>query len=74
MMTTDAVFALLTTYGPWVVFAAAFLSCLALPIPTSLMMLAGGAVLGALYPLGPDRRGRLGHTLRGSRIWVCQSG
>ncbi|UWP90423.1 DedA family protein [Aliiroseovarius crassostreae] len=43
MMTTEAVFALLTTYGPWVVFAAAFLSCLALPIPTSLMMLAGGA-------------------------------
>ncbi|MDA5095710.1 DedA family protein [Aliiroseovarius sp. KMU-50] len=43
MSTTETVFALLTNYGPWVVFASAFLSCLALPIPTSLMMLAGGA-------------------------------
>ncbi|UWQ15725.1 DedA family protein [Aliiroseovarius sp. M344] len=44
---TDAVFALLSTYGPWVVFASAFLSCLAVPIPTSLMMLAGGAFAAA---------------------------
>lgn len=40
---TETVFALLSAYGPWVVFASAFLSCLALPIPTSMMMLAGGA-------------------------------
>ncbi|MDE9448885.1 DedA family protein [Aliiroseovarius sp. Z3] len=42
-MTTETVFALLSAYGPIVVFASAFLSCLALPIPTSIMMLAGGA-------------------------------
>jgi len=40
---SEAVFALVTSWGPWVIFASAFLSCLALPIPTSLMMLTGGA-------------------------------
>lgn len=40
---TDTVFALVSTYGAWIIFASAFLSCLALPIPTSLMMLSGGA-------------------------------
>lgn len=34
---------LLASGGVWALFAAAFLSCLALPIPTSLMMLTGGA-------------------------------
>ncbi len=43
MISTDTVFFLLSSYGAWIVFASAFLSCLALPIPTSLMMLAGGA-------------------------------
>ncbi|WP_424943242.1 DedA family protein [Aliiroseovarius crassostreae] len=43
MIAADTVFSLLTSYGPGVVFASAVLSCLALPIPTSLMMLAGGA-------------------------------
>ena len=47
MITTEAVFALLLDYGPIVVFLSAFLSCLALPIPTSLMMLAGGAFAAA---------------------------
>lgn len=40
---TETIFALITTYGVYVIFASAFLSCLALPIPTSLMMLSGGA-------------------------------
>lgn len=40
---TATVFALISTYGVYVIFASAFLSCLALPIPTSLMMLSGGA-------------------------------
>ncbi|MCK0143539.1 VTT domain-containing protein [Aliiroseovarius sp. F20344] len=47
MISTELVFTLLSDYGPWVVFASAFLSCLALPIPTSLMMLAGGAFAAA---------------------------
>jgi membrane-associated protein len=34
--------ALITNYGVIVLFATTFLSCLALPVPASLMMLAGG--------------------------------
>lgn len=37
------VFALVSTYGTVLVFVSAFLSCLAIPIPTSLMMLTAGA-------------------------------
>lgn len=44
---SEAVFALVSDWGPWVIFASAFLSCLALPIPTSLMMLTGGAFVAA---------------------------
>lgn len=44
---SDTVFSLVTDWGPWVIFASAFLSCLALPIPTSLMMLTGGAFVSA---------------------------
>jgi len=43
----DTVFSLVSAYGPWAIFASAFLSCLALPIPTSLMMLTGGAFIAA---------------------------
>ncbi len=40
---SETVFSLITDYGPIAIFVSAFLSCLALPIPTSLMMLTGGA-------------------------------
>lgn len=40
---SDVVLSLITEFGAYVIFASAFLSCLALPIPTSLMMLSGGA-------------------------------
>ena len=44
---TDTLFALVTSYGAIVVFASAYLSCLAIPIPTSFMMLAAGAFVAA---------------------------
>ncbi|MGI3186435.1 DedA family protein [Nioella aestuarii] len=44
---TDTIFALVTAWGALVIFASSFLSCLALPIPTSLMMLSGGAFVAA---------------------------
>lgn len=44
---TDTVFGLVTQFGVYVIFASAFLSCLALPIPTSLMMLTGGAFVAS---------------------------
>lgn len=40
---SETIFALVSSYGVAAIFASAFLSCLALPIPTSLMMLSGGA-------------------------------
>ena len=40
---TDALFALVPVWGVWVIAGATYLSCLALPIPSSFVMLAGGA-------------------------------
>jgi membrane protein DedA with SNARE-associated domain len=44
---TEAIFALVPVYGLWVVAASAYLSCLALPIPTFAVMLAAGAFAAA---------------------------
>jgi len=43
----SALFTLVAQYGLWVIGASAFLSCLALPIPTSFVMLAAGAFAAA---------------------------
>jgi membrane protein DedA with SNARE-associated domain len=43
----DALFQLVSHYGVAVIFAATFLSCLAVPVPTSLLMLAGGAFVAS---------------------------
>ncbi len=40
---SETFFSLLSTYGPLVIFLSAFFSCLLVPIPTSLMMITGGA-------------------------------
>lgn len=40
---TEALLALLPDWGPWLLAVTTFLSCLMLPIPASLLMLAGGA-------------------------------
>lgn len=40
---SDQVFALVSTYGPIIIFISTLLSCLLMPVPSSLMMLAGGA-------------------------------
>lgn len=44
---TEIVFGLVSTYGVYIIFVAAFLSCLAIPIPTSLLMLTGGAFVAS---------------------------
>ncbi len=43
----DTVLSLITTYGGLVLFLGTFLSCLALPVPSSLMMLAGGGFVAS---------------------------
>nr|WP_280520634.1 DedA family protein [Phaeobacter sp. J2-8] len=40
-------FQLVADYGVWLLAVACFLSCLLVPIPTSLLMLAGGAFVAA---------------------------
>jgi membrane-associated protein len=44
---TDWLLALVPTYGPWLLAAATFLSCVALPIPASILMLAAGGFVAA---------------------------
>lgn len=43
----DALLEALPLYGPWLVGVTTFLSCLALPVPSSLMMIAAGAFAAA---------------------------
>lgn len=40
---TDTLFVLVATYGSAALFVVTFLSCLAVPVPSSLMMITGGA-------------------------------
>jgi membrane protein DedA with SNARE-associated domain len=44
---SEALFSLVADHGLWIIVTATFLSCLALPIPSSLIMLAGGAFAAA---------------------------
>ena len=44
---TEWVLGQVAVYGAWILFIVTFLSCLALPIPASLAMMAGGAFVGA---------------------------
>lgn len=44
---SEALYALVSIYGLWVVAGSAFLSCLAIPIPTAVVMLAAGAFAAA---------------------------
>lgn len=44
---TDWILAQLPLYGPWLLALTTFLSCLALPVPSSLMMIASGAFVAS---------------------------
>lgn len=44
---TETTLALLPQWGPWLVGLTTFLSCLALPVPASVLMIAAGAFVGA---------------------------
>lgn len=43
----ERIFELVSTYGAFLIFTSTFLSCLFLPIPSSLLMLAGGAFVAS---------------------------
>lgn len=44
---TEWLLALVPTWGPWLIGTATFLSCLALPIPASILMIAAGGFSAA---------------------------
>ncbi|MFP7673292.1 DedA family protein [Marivita sp. S0852] len=44
---SETFLSLTATYGVWIVVTSAYLSCLAIPIPTALVMLAAGAFAAA---------------------------
>jgi membrane protein DedA with SNARE-associated domain len=44
---TDWLLALVPTYGVWLLAATTFLSCLAIPIPSSVLMIAAGGFVAA---------------------------
>ncbi len=44
---TDLVPIYLATFGPWLLATVTFLSCLAMPVPSSLMMIAAGAFVAS---------------------------
>lgn len=44
---TESFLALLPVYGPWLLGLTTYLSCLALPVPSSLMMIASGAFVAS---------------------------
>lgn len=43
----DTLLALVPTYGVWLILGALLLSCLAIPIPSSILVMAGGAFASA---------------------------
>lgn len=60
---------LLPLWGPWLVGITTFLSCLALPVPSSLIMIAGGAfVASGDLALVPVAGAALGGALAGDQI------
>ena len=44
---SDTLFQLVADYGAWLLAVSCFLSCLLVPVPTSLLMLAGGAFVAS---------------------------
>ena len=65
---TETLLALVPVYGPALMLLATFLSCIALPIPASLLMLAGGAfAAGGDLDLWPTAGAALAGALAGDQ-------
>jgi len=72
---TDWLLSLVPTYGLWLIAASTFASCLALPIPASVLMLAAGgfAASGDLV-LAQVIAAALGGAVAGDQTGVWQGG
>ncbi len=70
---TDWALGVLPLWGPWLLGLTTFLSCLALPVPSSLMMIAGGAfVASGDLALAPVAGAALGGAIAGDQagFWL----
>jgi membrane protein DedA with SNARE-associated domain len=66
---TDWLLALVPTYGMWLLAACTFASCLAIPIPASILMLAaGGFVAAGDLPLPGSFGAALGGAVAGDQL------
>lgn len=74
---TDWILAAVPTYGPWIVALVTFFSCLALPVPASLMMLtAGGFAAAGDVTLASVAGGALAGAVAGDQTgyWAARAG
>lgn len=74
---TDWILAAVPTYGPWLVALVTFLSCLALPLPASILMLtAGGFAAAGDLALWQVTAGALAGAVAGDQIgyWAARAG
>ena len=74
---TDWLLAAVPGYGPWLVAAVTFLSCLALPVPASLLMLAaGGFAAAGDLALWQVAGGALAGAVAGDQLgyWAARAG
>ena len=74
---TDWLLALVPTYGLWLIAASTFASCIALPIPASILMLAaGGFAASGDLALGPVIFAALAGAVAGDQIgfWLGRRG
>ncbi|MBW6507125.1 MAG: VTT domain-containing protein [Rhodobacteraceae bacterium] len=66
---TETLLALLPAWGPWLLAATTFLSCLMLPVPASMLMLAGGALVATGdLALGATAGGALAGAVLGDQV------
>ena len=57
---TDALLGMIPHYGAWLLFAVTFLSCLAVPIPSSLLMMTAGGDQRGIHLVADGQQGWLG--------------
>lgn len=69
---TDWLLGMVPTYGGWLLALSTFLSCLALPIPASLLMLVAGGFVAAgdLTLVGSTGAALAGAVALGALIWL----
>lgn len=74
---TDWILSAVPTYGPWLVAAVTFLSCLALPVPASILMLtAGGFAAAGDLSLAAVAGAALAGAVAGDQVgyWAARAG